>query len=45
MYPILLKKRINRGNRERKFYLCKNGMFGKQLAINEIPREMNAAEY
>ena len=23
MYPILLKRRINRGNRERKFSLCK----------------------
>ena len=45
MYPFLLKKRINRVKRERKFYLCKNGMLGKQLAINEIPREMNTAEY
>ena len=40
MYPILLKKRINRGKRERK-----SRMLGKQLAINEIPREMNTAEY
>ena len=27
------------------FIFVKNGMLGKQLAINEIPREMNTAEY
>ena len=30
----------------RENFLCvKNGMLGKQLAINEIQREMNSAEY
>lgn len=30
----------------RENFICvKNGMLGKQLAINEIPREMNTAEY
>ena len=30
----------------RENFICvKNGMLGKQLAINEIPREVNSAEY
>ena len=30
----------------RENFICvKNGMLEKQLAINEIPREMNTAEY